>query len=91
MDLLGGQTHRVVIRPVRRPLRAFRYVPARQPGLDIGLGVHRTLGPPGPTHANSTRNAKQLPRDHRVFDPGHALRLGLLFRFVEFYGQIAAL
>ena len=40
MDLRGGQTHRVIIRTMRRALGAFRHMPAWQPVFQLGLGVH---------------------------------------------------
>src|SRR6476620_67425 len=45
MDLLGGQTHRVIKGAMRRTLRAFGGVPARQFRLQTGLGVHSFLSP----------------------------------------------
>ena len=43
VDLLGGQTHGVIERTVRRPLRTFGSMATRQPCLQITLGIHRTL------------------------------------------------
>src|SRR5205823_3092058 len=40
VDLLGGQPHRVEVGPMGGALRPLRYVTARQPLLDVGLGVH---------------------------------------------------
>ena len=48
MDLLGRQPHRVIVGPVRRARGAFGHVPARQPALKVGLGIHETLHRPRP-------------------------------------------
>src|SRR6476660_8099319 len=45
VDLLGGQTHRVVKGAMWRTLRAFGGVPARQFRLQTGLGVHSLVSP----------------------------------------------
>src|SRR5262249_13120878 len=41
VDLLGRQTHGVIIGAVWRPLRAFGHTPAWQPVFEVGLRVHR--------------------------------------------------
>src|SRR5436190_4592618 len=65
---------------MRRPRGPFSHMPARETSLDVRLGVHRPLGPPGPTHANYAHNTRLAPE-----------QLGVLSDLVEFYGQIAAL
>ena len=56
VDLLGGQPHRVEIGPMGRALRPLRHVTARQPLLDVGLGVHpRNLFPqPSPCRSRGS-------------------------------------
>ena len=51
VDLRRGQAHGVVIGAVRGALGTLGHVPAGQPGLELGLGVHRRSGPPGPSAA----------------------------------------
>src|SRR5262249_44148615 len=43
VDLLAGQTHGIIVGAMRRAIRPFRHMTARQFGLDVGLRIHRGL------------------------------------------------
>ena len=66
VDLPGRQTHRVIIRAVRRPLWTFGNVTARQLGLQVGLAS--IIG----VHANVHATAARL----QTFRPGVAAGTG---------------
>src|SRR3954468_7527618 len=74
---------------MRRPRGSFGHMTARQTSLDDRLGVHKTLGPPGPTHANLRARQTVAPAPQGL-DPWCPRRLGVAIDFVELYGQIAA-
>src|SRR5881394_1027731 len=54
---------------MRRPRGPFSHMPARETSLDVRLGVHRPLGPPGPTHANYAHNTRLAPEQLGVLWP----------------------
>src|SRR5262245_60298458 len=60
MDLLARETHRIVVRAMRRPLGTLGHMAAGQPCLEIGLGVHRGLLPfAGTRHTEKSAGQKK--------------------------------
>src|SRR5262249_4376806 len=78
VDLLGGQTHRVIEGAMWCAIRPFGGVPARKFRLQTALDVHRSLSP-GPGYPSG------------VQPTGGTKAAGLAdIDVVEWYGQIAA-
>ena len=106
MDLRCGQTHRVIIRAMRSAVGTLGDVPAGQPVLQLGLGIHRRTGrflgritwstwaparpPPSPRGKSLADYHSALLLSDPVEKTGNVTTAWGSIDLGEWYGQIAA-